>query len=167
MSPEGSQATLGRVGSNEGVINAILTLSVAGAYAANDFVGTSNTPITFSNCARIPGGTGMIAGASFIDGDLQSAAGELWLFDTAPSTLGLDSAAFSISDADALGCIAVIPFSTWYASALNSVSFGAPTFPASFKCAAGSQNLYGALVTRGTPTYTTGVPMIRLFLLQD
>lgn len=144
------------------------TLTVAGAQHANDFVGTTNTPITFSNCARKIGGSGWILGAEFVDGDnTTGVAGELWLFDTIPTGLGADNAAFTINDVDAKYCIAVLPFSTYYASALNSVSFAAPAVPIPFVCVAGSQDLYGAFVTRGAPTYTTNVPYFRLFIAQD
>ena len=147
------------------------TLTTAGAQAAGDFVGTDHTMITFANCARVNGGTGVISRVLFVDGDLQSKPGELWLFDTAAVVadegLGHDNAAFTITDAIAKTCIGVIPFSAYYASALNSVSVGTPSSPIAFACLAGSKDLYGAFVTRGAPTYTTNVPFFRLIIWQD
>lgn len=149
------------------MVDVPLVLSSGAAYAAGDFVGVNATPLTLVSCARFPGGTGIIPRALFIDGDLASIAGELWLFDTAPTGLGNDSAAFTINDGDALRCIGVFPFSTYYASALNSVSPGNPLSPVTFKCLPTSKDLYGAFVTRGAPAYTSGKPTIRLIVWQD
>ncbi len=156
--------------SNTVVVSKLIgTLTTAGAQHANDFVGTDHTMITFAGCARILGGTGLIIGAELVDGDLQSVAGELWLYDTltALEAGADDNAAFTITDAVAKTCIAVIPFSTYYASALNSVSFGVPAFSIPFVCGSASKDLYGTFVTRGAPTYTTNVPYFRLFIIQD
>jgi hypothetical protein len=154
-------------GSDICVVNATVTLSTGGAQGANDFVGFNGTPLTVSNCADVNGGGGLVLGAEFVDGDLQSIAGELWIFDSAPAGLGNDNAAFTISDADAAHVVCVIPFSTYYASNNNSVSFGVPPQCAPFVCAAASKDLYGAFATRGAPTYTTAVPLFRLFILKD
>lgn len=151
----------------DGVISVVTvtpTLTVAATYVANDFVGTSSTAMTIA-AARINDGTGVIQSAILIDYALQSISTELWLFD-ASVTPPLDSAAWSISDADALKCIGVISFSTYYASALNSVAVGSFQ-PIAFKAAAGTQNIYGCLVTRGAPSYATGNVSIRLSILQD
>jgi len=140
------------------------TLTVAGAYAAGDFVGTSATAMTFANAARVSGGSGVIETAILVDGDLQSIAAELWLFDTAPTPPN-DNAAWTISDANALTCIGVIPFSSYYASALNSVSV-ARGLGIAFS-AVGGTSIYGCLVTRGAPTYVSGNLSVRLAIMQD
>jgi len=94
-------------------------------------------------------------------------AAELWLFSAAPAGLGLDSAAFTITDADSLLCIGVIPFSTYYASALNSISNGViPNSNLPFKLSSGT-SLFGALVTRGAPAYTNGLVSVRIVVAQD
>jgi hypothetical protein len=92
-------------------------------------------------------------------------AAELWLFDTA-ITAPADSAAWTITDAMSKTCVMVIPFSTYYASALNCVSMG-DGLPRKFKCASGSTVLYGALVTRGAPAYASGDVTVRLWIDQD
>ena len=141
-------------------------LTVHATYVANDFVGTTNTAMTFANCARVNGGTGTVIGVVLVDFALQSIAGELWLFDTAPAGLPADSAPFTITDADAARCIGVIPFSTYFASVLNSVSpVGNLTF--AFQCLPASRSLYGAFVTRGAPAYASGDLTFRLRVLQD
>jgi hypothetical protein len=133
-------------------------LTVAAGYVAGDYVGTSATPMTFA----LDFWAGAIYSATLIDYALQSVACELWLFDTAVTPPN-DSAAWSISDADAKTCIGVIPFSTYYASALNSVS-PAPSVGLAFQ-AQGTKAIYGCLVTRGAPTYASGDLTIRLEIL--
>lgn len=160
------EAHVGLVGGNGAIVDVTPTLTVHATYIANDYVGTSATPMTFANCARVNGGTGLIPRCVLIDFALQSIAGELWLFD-ATITPPNDSAAWSISDADAVKCIGIIPFSTYYASALNSISPGTPAAPMFFKCAAGSKDLYGCFVTRGAPTYASGDLTFRLAVIQD
>lgn len=130
------------------------TLTVHANYAAGDYVGTSATPMTFTNCARIAGGGGYIVSAMIIDGALQSVSGELWLFDSDPTPPN-DSAAWTITDANALRLVGIIPVSTYYASAANSVG-QSDTQNIAFRCASGSRDLFGCFVTRGAPTYADG-----------
>ena len=162
-----SELHLGQVGGHTKCIDVTPTLSVGASYASGDYVGTNNVPMTFVDAARITGGTGLIMGAVLIDKKISSVAGELWLFDTAPTGLGADSVAFTISDADALRCIGIIPFNTYYASTLNSISPGAPATPLAFQCLANSKNLYGAFVTRGAPAWIDQDVTFRLRVLQD
>jgi len=142
------------------------TLSTHASYAANDYVGTSGVAMVFTDAARIINGKGRIVGATLIDYALQSVACELWLFDTA-ITPPDDSAAWTLSDAHAARLVCVIPFSTYYASALNSVSNGVPAFPAAFQTLAASKDLYGVLVTRGAPAYADGDLTVIVDILQD
>jgi hypothetical protein len=159
------ETTIGRVGGNSTMVTGTPVLTVAGAYAINDYVGTSGDALTLASCARVTGGTGIITRAILIDYALQSVSMELWLFDTEPAPPN-DNAAWTISDADSLKCIAVIPFSTYYASAANSVSMS-EQLAIAFKCAAGSQNLYACLVTRGAPTFASLDVSVRLGIVQD
>ena len=141
-------------------------LTVAATYVANDYVGTSAVAMSFENCARVVNGTGAVLGCELIDTALQSVAGELWLFNT-PVTPPDDSAAWTISDAHAKTSIGVIPFSTYYASALNSISNGAPAYPLPFKCISSTATLYGCFVTRGAPAYASLDLTFKLCILQD
>src|SRR5512140_687037 len=94
-------------------------------YVTGDYMGASSDAMEFDSTDLADGSGGMIVAAMLIDKDVSSDSGaqscELWLFDTEP-TPPANSAAWSISDADAAKCIGVIPFSTYYASALNAVS---------------------------------------------
>lgn len=157
----------GSVGGNGTIITVTPTLTVHANYVANDYVGTSGVAMDFATAARSNGNTGYVVGAELIDYALQSIPAELWLFDTAP-TPPADSAAWSISDAEALTLIGVIPFSAYYASALNSVSNGVvPNGQLMFKAGALDQSIFGCLVTRGAPTYADGDVSVRLSVVQD
>lgn len=162
---EPGEEHVGAIGGNTISVDVVPALTVAATYAANDYVGTSGVAMTFAGCARVNAGTGIIQSAVLVDYALQSIAAELWLFDTAP-TPPADSAAWSISDAHAARCIGIVQFSTYFASALNSVS-QAHNLGIAFKSAAGATALYGCLVTRGAPAYATGDLTVRLMILQD
>lgn len=163
--PEASELHLGQIGGEGDTITLNPVLTVAGAYVANDFVGTSATALIFANAARVAAGSGVIKSALIVDGDMQNVACELWLFDT-NVTPPADNAPWTVSDADAAMCIGVIPFSTYYASALNSVSNGVvPNGGIGFSAVA--TTIWGCLVTRGAPTYTSGKLSVRLNIMQD
>ncbi len=133
------------------------------AYATGDCLHTA--VITLTGAASQTAGTGTVTKLTVIDNDLQSAAGECWLFDSAV-TPAAANAAHSISDGDAAHCVGVIPFGPYYASALNSVSVNG-TVRLTFKTAAADANLYAILVTRGAPTYTASGLTIALIVSQD
>ena len=166
-SPVASHSTTvsGLMGGYSAQPSAVVNMSTGTNYVTGDYVGTAS-PLTFANMARTNGGTFYLPGATLIDYAVQSIAGELWLFD-AQITPPADSAAWSISDADSAHLLAVIPFSTYYASALNSISQGHPDYVGPYKCASGDVNAYGYFVTRGSPTYTTGCLTIKLSSSQD
>lgn len=161
------EAHIGAVGGNAFGVDVTPTLSVAATYVANDYVGTNNVAMVFPNCARLNGGYGWITRVLLVVSIVDITALELWLFDTAPAGLGLDSAAFTITDADAARCVGVIPFQTFYTSALNAVAGGyMPNGPMGFQCLPGSRDLYGAFKTNGAPTYAGNVLTPRLIGIQ-
>jgi hypothetical protein len=139
-------------------------LTVHANYAAGDYVGTSGAAMAFA-LAKNNQRSGTVLSAVLIDYALQSLSTELWLFNAAPTPPN-DSAAWSISDADMQKCIGVVPFTTWYASALNSVSF-AHGIGLGYYLAASASSLYGCLVTRGAPTYASGDLSVLLHIWQD
>ena len=154
---------IGEVGGAATLVSANPVLTVAGAYGANDYVGTSAAAMAFASAVRVAGGTGIIHSAVLIDAALQSLPLELWLFDT-NITPPNDNAAWTLTDAHAATCIGVIPFNTYYASALNSVSVQSGLGIA-FRAVA--TTIWGVLVTRGAPTYASLDLTIRLQILQD
>ncbi len=123
-------------------------------YAAGEVINESTsagTVMTFENCVREPGGSGVI-GKVMIDDSISATLKllcELWLFDTAPAaaTIGYDNAAFAPTDAEMQTVVAVVPVSVSFVGGANVLlTSGAVNNP--FKCAAGSKTLYGVLVTR-------------------
>lgn len=165
LSIAAGETHIGQISGHTACIDVTPVLTVHANYAANDYVGTSADAMTFTNCARVNAGTGIILGAVLIDYAVQNIAGELWLFDTEP-TPPADSAAWTITDANAARCIGIIPFSTYYASAVNSIAVvGNVNF--AFQCLTASKDLYGCFVTRGAPTYASGDLTFRLHILQD
>lgn len=141
------------------------TLSVGGSYVTGDYVGTTGAAMEFALAARANGGTGWVLGALLENNAAESIPMELWLFDAAP-TPPTDSAAWSISDADAKKCIGVLTFgveTSWVLSALNGVC-RSPAVAIPFTCAGDSRSLYGCLVARGS---LTGAPTVRLNIAQD
>ena len=147
------------------ILEATPTLTVHANYVANDYVGTSGAAMEFAGVVQMQNFRGTIFQSILIDAAVQSIAGELWLFDAAP-TPPADSAAWTVSDADAKHLLGIIPFTTYFASAANSVSHGdkvgIPVTPAQ-----GSKSIYGCLVTRGAPAYASGDLTVRLFIWQD
>jgi hypothetical protein len=155
---------VGEIGGNTFVIDVPVVMTSHAGYAANDFVGVDATALIFANAARKNLGSGMVIGAVLIDYALQSVAGELWLFDTAPAGLPADSAAFTLTDA--YTCIGVIPFNTYFTNALNSVSVGAiPNGQLPF--VSNGTSLWGAFKTLGAPAYASSDLHIRLTVSRD
>ena len=146
-------------------VTPVLTSSTDNNYATGDYIGTSLTPMTFAVVDK-EGGSGKVIGCVLIEDAHQHLAGELWLFDTTIVTPA-DSAAWTITDAEAATCIGVIPFATYYNSALNSVSVGVPTAPLAFKCASDSKSIYGAYVSRDAPDLDIDSLTFRLGITQD
>ena len=158
-----SEEHIGAIGGHAYTVAANPVLTSAGAYVSGDYIGTDASPMTFTNAVRVSGGSGVIESAVLIDKAVQSANIELWLFDTAP-TPPADNAAWTISDANALTCIGVIAFQTYYASALNSISI-AKGLGITFNAVA--RDIYGCFVTRGTPTLASLDLYARLQILGD
>jgi hypothetical protein len=130
-------------------------------YVTGDVICNSTTApvaLTFAGCAEQKGGNGWIISAA-IDISAYVAAGpspELWLFTAAP-TMDNDNAAFTPTDAEMLNRVAIIPFYTAYvgtatAGANGNQCFQEKNLALQFKCAAGSQALYGVIVNRNSYT---------------
>lgn len=170
---------LGVTAGAEGIVRAVgvsvrvtstPVLSVGGAAASGDYVGTSTTPQAFTNAVRVAGGTGVIKSLTITDKlTTAQSAMELWLF-SATFTAPTDNAAWAISDADQLNCLGVIPIATdkWYANS-NGQVFSNDALGLVIKPAA--RDLYYALVARGaTPAWASGAGgslQLSLGILQD
>jgi hypothetical protein len=162
-----STLTSGNVGGFTAYVSSTITMSVAGAYATGDYMGTTTTPQSFANVVRTSGGTAIINSLTISDKiTTANVAMELWLF-SATFTAPTDNAAWSITDTEALTVLGVIPIITskWYASNNNQIYFD-DTISMAIKPAATS--LFYALVARGTtPAFTSGDITLNLGIIQD
>ncbi|MCX6022507.1 MAG: hypothetical protein NTZ05_12400 [Chloroflexi bacterium] len=145
-------------------VRLVPTVSASAIYAAGDAVGGL---LTFTSIARASGGSGVIMSVTIADFANQKAELELWLFDQS-FTNASDNAAAAYSAADLANIVGVIPI---YASDYKSVGTRAIATVRAIGLpfvASGSANLYGQLVTRGTPTYgaTSDIEVV-LRALQD
>ena len=147
------------------------------AYAAGDAVTDSTTAptvVTFTNCARANGLSGIISSAIMIDGAAQATKGqfELWLFDTTV-TPDNDNAVFTPTDAECATLVGVIEFTTWFVGDATAGAGGNAVSIAKgqnfqFKCGAASRNLFGLLVVRNAYTPVSAeVFTFRLNIAQD
>jgi len=148
------------VGSNE------LTPSTV-AYTAGDVVGNL---LTFTDIVPGDFGGGTLTGAELIDTSTVIASIDLLLFDSIPDSTNYDSdnAALDIADTDLARAIGVISFSSADVKqfADNQIYF----------VSGGSQGiylnddneLYGALVARSAPSYSSGETlMVKLHIQRD
>lgn len=162
-----SSLTSGNVGGFTTLVQSTVVMSVAGAYATGDYMGTTTTPQSFASAVRTSGGTGIIKSILIADKiTTANVAMELWIIDrtfTAPT----DNAAWDLSDPNMLFVQAVIPISTagWYASSAGQVYFdGSLSYPIK----SNGTTLFYALVARGTtPAFTSSDLTITISVLQD
>lgn len=170
-----SEGHVGEVGGSTPVISATLTRPTeapAVQYAAGDIIAnslTTPTVLTFADCARVAGGTGVILSALVVLSTMETTAPqlELWLFDTAPAAQN-DNVAFAPSTAEVRKLVAIIPFSEDRYLTGNQSTFRAPAVNEGFQCATGDTNLYGAVVVRNDYTPVSAeVLAFRLKISQD
>ena|SRR3990167_2457385 len=167
------------IGGKSVVVNSSFTRpSDTTTYAAGEVVGpTAGAAVmTFTNCARLNGGSGNITHAILVDGaNVPGLPGsfELWLFDIT-FTPDADNAVFTPTDAELLTCIGVIPMSLGYAGDAtsgiggNRVYMGTVDRPIPFVCGASSRNLFGTLVTRNAYVPVSAETFdARLFIYQN
>lgn len=139
------------------------TISTSPAYSLKDAVGAL---MTFANAARASGGSILVQSAQIVDkaNTPLDAQLDLVLFDrsiAAPT----DNAIFAPTDAEMANCVGVIPFSVYSDFSVNSVcaynSIG-------LEIVLNGTDLFGVLVARGTPTYTSTTDLVvTLTIIQD
>lgn len=142
------------------------------AYASGDLIGTK---LTFSDVGRhgsqLYPGTGLIQSVVIMDAVKQNANLDLVMFDADPTATNFtDQDQFDIEYGDLAKVIGVASVETWKSQQDNSIgqvlNLGMP-----FDLGQAT-TMYGALVSRGTPTYTlvTGAIdalTIKVGILQD
>lgn len=152
LSIAAGEAHLGEIGGNTISIQAAPTVSTTG-YVAGKLIGGK---LSFANASRVAGGTGVIFSMAMVDLDKQDAMIDLVLFSADPaSTTFTDNAAWAVADADVgkiCGVVDVVTtdYDDWSdnsAATISGLNIG-------FDLASGT-TLYGALVARGTVTFTS------------
>lgn len=133
------------------------------AYAAKDAIGGI---LTFANAARWSGGTGTIVGVTIIDKDQELANIDLILFDQTIAGTVTDNSPFDPTDADLANCVGVVSIGSGFYADFSDNSVAHVNVAHPFVLAGTS--LFGALVSRGTPTYTgTSDIIVILTIAQD
>jgi len=140
------------------------TVTSGSAYASGNQVGQV---LSFASATRTAAGTGSVESLIITDLSAQSGSYDLWLFSANP-THGTytDKTNLTINASDIVNFIGLISFSTWsLATSGGGVANSVPNLK--FKLSAGT-TLYGILITRATPTYTsTSALQLSMVISQD
>ena len=147
------------------------TITSGSAYAAGDLIGGK---LTFSNAVLSSLRHAEVVGATLADASKQNADIDLVLFSADPtSTTFTNDAAFAVHANDLSKIVAVVKFraSPDYVSfSANSVAV-VDTVAKRFRSTGSSSPfdaIFGALVSRGTPTYTsTSALTVGITIWQD
>lgn len=136
------------------------TISAASVYAAADCIGGI---MTFSNAARVSGGAIRIESLNMVDKDSELADMELLLFDRDPTTAGTttitDNVPFDPVDADLAWVVGSFPISWGHYSVYTDNSV-ACVDNIGIEAVLSGTNLFGVLIARDTPTYSSTSDLI-------
>lgn len=130
------------------------------AYATGDLIGKhTGGYLTFANAIGV-GGTKLIS-ARLIDQAKQAAAIDLVLFSTIPNTNTLtDNGALDVADADLLNYLGHISFVAGsYAAFADNNAAILRDLQLGLNPASNDKNIYGLLVSRGTPTFAAATDL--------
>ncbi|WP_165184733.1 hypothetical protein [Caulobacter soli] len=146
-----SENHLGQVGGQTVVATATPVVSTT-AYTAGDVIGVK---LQFQNMARLAGGTGMLQMAILQCKSVQTFSCDLVLFHTdLAGAQPADNAPFVLAAGDYDKVAGVIHITDW--SNLGGPSLGeAINLAMPYKLPAGSTDLFGVLVARGSPTLSS------------
>lgn len=162
MATTNATVVLSSVGFSLVAVASVVPVLDTNIYASLDALHTND--LLFGSMARQPGGSGTIRRMTVIDGADQGADGVLHLFTAAlANTTHTANAAFAPTDADALLYVGSIAFPTYQDFDTSKAGSTVPNL--AYRCADGSQSLYGVLQTLGTPTY--GASSLKVVLLAD
>lgn len=139
------------------------TVSTTPAYTAKDAVGGL---MTFSNAVRASGGSGLLYAVQVVDKGQQMKDLDLVLFDrsiTAPT----DNSIFNPSDTELTEAVGTVRISSGDYADFNNNSV-ATVANVGIEFVLNGTDLFGVLVARGTPTYTSTTDIVvTLTILQD
>lgn len=154
---------LGSVGGNTAVVGVTFSLDTS-AYADGDVLADSQV---LAACLRTDDGTGVLQTITLNDKDDQGIAMDIVILD-ANVSIGTENAAVSITDANADNILAVISVeSTDWVDFVGCKVATIKNLSIPVSAVSGTDDLYVALVTRGTPTHTASGITARFGFLQD
>lgn len=151
-------------------VSAILSVDTS-AYATGDLIGAKQT---YNYATQVGTGSGYVTSVTISDQSVQASDLDLFLFCTNPAaTTFTDQAALDVADADTTKVCGVVHFdsTTRFAFADNGVKFIIPNpIPIRTIDTYGevTRTLYGALVSRGTPTFAASTDLkVTIAILQE
>jgi hypothetical protein len=143
---------IGQVGGELKVAGSTPTITSGSAYASGNVIGTK---MTFAGLGRVIGLTGLIQMGLLVSKSNQSFAADLILFHTDPAASTFtDKTALAVNAADFDKILGKIAFASTDWTNAGTPSFAQQTALAmAYKVATGATDIYGVLVSRGTPTF--------------
>ena len=134
------------------------------AYATGELIGGK---LTLTNATALNVFSGIISNVVIIDNDSELVDLDVVFFSADPTaTTFTDQAAFDPADADALNIICTVSVTTDVTFADNGMSY-ANNQNCPFRTL-GSNTIYAAIVSRGSPTYTASNDLLlKVGILQD
>lgn len=131
-------------------------------YASGDVLAATQV---VSEVSRMKDLACVLSGITLIDEDAQGVELDVVVF-SADVVLGTENAAVSITDANSRQILGIINVPEWIdlgaAKVATVLNVNLPIKPAD-----GTQNVYAALITRGTPTHTASGLRGRFHFFQD
>lgn len=157
---------IGAVGANLREVTITFTCPAA-TLAAGDVIADSQI---LAACMKQDDANGWLVGVQILDEDDQAAAQMDMYVLSANVTLGTEDAAISITDANARNIQGVIRFAAtdWYDLIASKVAYkgaGSAPLPMPITPVSGSDDIYLALVTGGTPTTSASGITARLWFM--
>lgn len=152
-----------RAGGHTRTVDVTFTLDTS-AHASGDVLADSQI---IAGCMRVGNGTGVLSGFVLSDEDAQGMELDV-VFLSANVTIGTENAAVAVSDANARNILGIVnvPGDAWTdlggARVATMLNVNVPIKPV-----ADTDDIYVALITRGTPTHTAGGIRGRFTFFQD
>lgn len=152
-----------KIGGNTKTVDVTFSLDT-NIYASGDLLADSQI---IAACMRVDDGTGVLSGFSLHDEDDQGIELDVVLL-SANVSLGTENAAVSISDANAREILGIINVAStdWKdlggVRVVTKLNVNQPIKPVT-----GADDIYVALITRGTPTHTAAGIRGRFHFFQD
>ena len=136
------------------------TIAANGAYADGDLIGGK---IELTDAMRVKGGSGYLVSIILKDKSAQNAELDIVLFGKNPqNTVFTDNSPLDVNDTDLDEILGVFKIETTDYTDFVDNSVATKSVLVDIKAFANTQNLYAAIISRGTPTYAESALSIKL-----